>query len=79
MQLKDLKTGDKAIITGIKAGEKIYRAKLLAMGLLPGTEFVVIRVAPLGDPIEIKIRGFALSLRKNEAKLLQIVSCPGLL
>jgi ferrous iron transport protein A len=39
---------------------------------LPGTEFRVSRIAPLGDPIEIIVRGFALSLRKNEADLLEL-------
>ena len=68
----ELKTGDKAYIRAVGKGDKVYRQKLLAMGLTPGTEFSVIRVAPLGCPIEIKIRGFALSLRKNEAQLLQI-------
>jgi ferrous iron transport protein A len=40
---------------------------LLAMGLTPGTEFTVTRHAPLGDPVEILVRGFKLSLRKDEA------------
>jgi ferrous iron transport protein A len=40
------------------------------MGLTPGTEFTVIRVAPLGDPVEIRVRGFHLSLRKQEADTL---------
>jgi ferrous iron transport protein A len=42
------------------------------MGLIPGTTFVVSRIAPLGDPIEITVRGFALSLRKGEAVILKI-------
>ena len=42
------------------------------MGLTPGTEFTVIRVAPLGDPVEIQVRGFHLSLRKQEADTLII-------
>jgi ferrous iron transport protein A len=54
-----------------KAGQA-YRKKLLAMGLTPRTEFIVTRFAPLGDPIEIKIRGFSLTLRKNEADVLLI-------
>jgi ferrous iron transport protein A len=40
------------------------------MGLTPGTEFTVIRVAPLGDPVEIQVRGFHLSLRQQEADAL---------
>jgi len=72
MQLKDLKVGLNARITGIAAGEKVYRQRLISMGLLPGTEFKVSRIAPLGDPVEITVRGFALSLRKGEASILQI-------
>jgi ferrous iron transport protein A len=49
-----------------------YKGKLLSMGLTPGTEFKVIRVAPLGDPIEISVRGFHLSLRKQEADALVV-------
>ena len=65
--LKDLTIGDTARVVGFKHTNRAYRRQLLAMGLTPGTEFSVLRYAPLGDPIEIKLRGFALSLRKNEA------------
>ncbi len=51
---------------------KAYKKKLLAMGLTPGTEFTVTRVAPLGDPVEILVRGFKLSLRKDEAAALVV-------
>lgn len=72
MQLGNMKVGSKGRIIKILPGEKVYRQRLMAMGLLPGTEFEVSRIAPLGDPIEIRVRGFALSLRKNEAKIIQI-------
>ncbi|AFZ43040.1 FeoA family protein [Halothece sp. PCC 7418] len=52
--------------------KKAYKKKLLAMGLTPGTEFTVTRVAPLGDPVEILVRGFKLSLRKEEAAALVV-------
>ena len=42
------------------------------MGLLPGTEFIVSHIAPLGDPVEITVRGFSLSLRKGEASILTV-------
>ncbi len=42
------------------------------MGLTLGTEFTLVRIAPLGDPIEISVRGFSLILRKNEAKILKL-------
>ncbi len=72
MQLREMKIGAKGRITGINAGERVYRQRLIAMGLLPGTEFVISRIAPLGDPVEITVRGFALSLRKGEAGILSI-------
>lgn len=72
MNFTDLKAGQKARITALAAGEKVYRQRLIAMGLLPGTEFTVVRLAPLGDPVEIEIRGFALSLRKDEASIIKI-------
>jgi len=72
MQLGKMKIGEKGKIAKILMGESIYRQRLIAMGLLPGTEFVVTRIAPLGDPVEITVRGFALGLRKGEAGILQI-------
>lgn len=49
-----------------------YRRKLMSLGLTPGTCFSVQRVAPLGDPVEISVRGFRLSLRRDEAAALQV-------
>ncbi len=49
-----------------------YKGKLLSMGLTPNTVFKIIRVAPLGDPVEILVRGFHLSLRKQEADALVV-------
>ena len=72
MKFSDLKIGQKARITAIDKGDQVYRQRLIAMGILPGTEFTVSRMAPLGDPIEIQVRGFALSLRKDEAAILKI-------
>ena len=65
--LGQLAVGEKAVIKGFVEGQKEYRAKLLAMGLTKGIELELTRVAPLGDPLEISIRGFSLSLRKAEA------------
>lgn len=72
MKFNQLMQGVKARIINLSGGEPLYRKRLIAMGLLPGTEFYVTRVAPLGDPIEITIRGFSLSLRKEEAVLMNI-------
>lgn len=72
MLLKDISIGQRARILGFNEGSQTYRRKLLAMGLTPGVEISVIRVAPMGDPIEIKVRGFAMSLRKIEADALNV-------
>lgn len=70
--LKDLSIGECGKIIGFDKTGKAYRKRLLAMGLTPGTEFSVTRFAPMGDPVEIKLRGFALTLRKDEADILVI-------
>ncbi len=72
ISLKMLAIGDHGKIAGFDKTGKAYRKRLLAMGLTPGTDFVVTRFAPLGDPVEIKVRGFSLTLRKNEAAVLLI-------
>lgn len=72
MRLNDLTVGQKARILALTGGKSLYRQRLISMGLLPGTEFTVTRIAPLGDPIEIMVRGFALSLRKDEAGMLRL-------
>ncbi len=66
-RLGHLAVGDYAVVSGFEKGAREYRAKLLAMGLTKGIKFQVMRVAPLGDPIEISVRGFSLSLRREEA------------
>jgi ferrous iron transport protein A len=49
-----------------------FRHKLLAMGLTPGVTVTVVQVAPLGDPIQVYLRGFTLSLRKKECQLIEV-------
>ena len=71
-KLKDLGPGETARVLGFEPGHRAYRRKLLSMGLTPGIEFEVLRFAPLGDPVEIRLRGFDLSLRRDEADLLKI-------
>ena len=66
MTLKELKPGEKGIVQSI--GEKgPIRRRIMDMGVTPGAEVKIVKVAPLGDPIEINIRGYELSLRKEEA------------
>jgi len=66
--LADLPVGSRAKIAGFDKTHKEYRQKLISMGLTPSTPFVVTRVAPMGDPVEIMVRDYNLSLRKDEAK-----------
>jgi len=72
ISLRDMTVGEKGKVIAFQKGNKSYRKKLLAMGLTPGTAFSVTRYAPMGDPVEIKVRGFALSLRKDEAETLLV-------
>jgi ferrous iron transport protein A len=70
--LREIPIGKVGKVVGYDQALRGYKGKLLSMGLTPGTEFTVIRVAPLGDPVEIQVRGFHLSLRKQEADALII-------
>lgn len=72
MTLKELLVGDRAKVIGYLQSGGAYRRKLLSMGLTPGAELSVTRVAPMGDPMEIRVRGFALSVRKDEAAALSV-------
>lgn len=72
IRLGELRAGERGRVIGYQCGDRSYREKLLSMGLTPGTEFSVTRLAPLGDPVEINVRGYAVSLRKDEARLLRV-------
>ena len=69
--LSDLTPKAKAKVKRIE-GEGNLKRKLLDMGILPGVVFEVIKLAPLGDPIEIKVKGYNLSLRKGEARQVSV-------
>ena len=67
MTLDKLEIGQKAVIKST-GGEPAIRRRLLDIGLIPKTVVFIRKVAPLGDPIEINLRGFELTLRKEDAK-----------
>ena len=69
--LKDLNVGTKARIIKV-GGNAVLKKRLLTMGVVPGTEVSVDNVAPLGDPIDVALKGFHLSLRKEEAELIDV-------
>ena len=77
IKLGDLKVGERGQVTGFGPGDTAHRQKLLSMGLTPGAEFTVMRVAPLGDPVEVRVRGADLSLRGDEASDLLIERIAG--
>ena len=69
--LNDLKPGQEGTVVSI--GEKgPMKRRIMDMGVTPGTLIKVIKVAPLGDPIEVNIRGYELSIRRAEAEQIQI-------
>ena len=72
MTLADLKAGELAEITGYTLGNAAYRAKLLALGLTHGVQLKILNVAPLGDPFEIAVRGYHLSLRRDEVGVIKV-------
>ena len=66
-KLKDVAVGDKAIVKRL-SGEGALKRRIMDMGVTKGVEVLVRRVAPFGDPIEVTVRGYELSLRKAEAE-----------
>ncbi|ABL78374.1 FeoA family protein [Thermofilum pendens] len=71
-KLSELKPGEKGIVTRVE-GPSAVRKRLLDMGLVKGTEVVVIRRAPLGDPIELLVKGYNLSIRKAESDYVYVL------
>ena len=71
MTLNELKTGSSGIITAV-GGDGPLRCRLLDMGLIPHTRVTLQKVAPMGDPIEIRVRGYELTLRKADAAMVQL-------
>lgn len=71
MQLGDMAVGDVAAVVNV-SGEGKLRKRLLDLGLTKGVRVTLVRKAPLGDPIEIELRGFRLSLRKTEASIVEL-------
>ncbi len=71
MTLNDLKIGESGIITAV-GGEGALRLRLLDMGLIPKTLVRVQKVAPMGDPIQIQIRGYELTLRREDAQRIEV-------
>ena len=65
MTLGDAKVGSTVVVTKIE-GDSAYKRRIMDMGITKGSELYIRKVAPLGDPVEITVRGYELSVRKNE-------------
>ncbi|MBR4990903.1 MAG: ferrous iron transport protein A [Oscillospiraceae bacterium] len=70
--LRDAKIGDAVKVIKLH-GEGAVRRRIMDMGITKNVEIFVRKVAPLGDPIEINVRGYELSLRKSDAEMIEIV------
>ena len=69
--LKDVKVGDTVVIEKLH-GEGALKRRVMDMGLTKGTEVYVRKVAPLGDPMELTVRGYELSVRRADAELIEV-------
>ncbi len=71
MTLKDVKIGQSVTIKQLH-GEGAVRRRIMDMGMIKGTKIKVRKVAPLGDPIELTVRGYELSIRKADAEMIEV-------
>lgn len=69
--LKDAKVGDTLVVTRVN-GEGAVRRRIMDMGITKNVEIFVRKVAPLGDPMELNLRGYELSLRKADAEMIEV-------
>ena len=69
MTIDDLQIGQQGTITTV-GGEGALRLRFLDMGLIPGTKVQLRKVAPMGDPIQIQVRGYELTIRREDAKMI---------
>lgn len=70
--LSDLKIGQKAIVLGLRLDKPEVRRHLLDMGITKGTEILIKKVAPMGEPVDIELRGYELCIRKEEMKNIDV-------
>ena len=69
--LKDVKVGETAVVLKL-TGEGAVKRRIMDMGVTKGTKISVRKVAPLGDPIEVSVRGYELSIRKADAQMILV-------
>ena len=71
MTLGDAKVGSTVVVTKIE-GDSAYKRRIMDMGITKGSELYIRKVAPLGGPVEITVRGYELSVRKDDAQCVQV-------
>ena len=71
MTLGDAKVGSTVVVTKIE-GDSAYKRRIMDMGITKGSELYIRKVAPLGDPVEITVRCYELSVRKDDAQCVQV-------
>ena len=71
MTLGDAKVGSTVVVTKIE-GDSAYKRRIMDMGITKGSELYIRKVDPLGDHVEITVRGYELSVRKNDAQCVQV-------
>ena len=71
MTLREVKVGDKCTVARLH-GEGAVKRRIMDMGLTKGVEVYVRKVAPLGDPMELTVRGYELSIRKADAEMVEV-------
>ena len=70
--LKDIKCGETAIVAKLN-GDGAHKRRIMDMGITKGVEIFVRKVAPLGDPMELNVRGYELSVRKGDAEMIEVL------
>lgn len=71
MTLGEAKVGSTVVVEKIQ-GDSAYKRRIMDMGITKGSELYIRKVAPLGDPVELTVRGYELSIRKNDAQCVQV-------
>ena len=71
MTLGEAKVGSAVVVEKIE-GDGAYKRRIMDMGITKGSELYIRKVAPLGDPVELTVRGYELSIRKNDAECVQV-------
>ena len=69
--VKDLRVGESSVVIKLY-GEGALRRRIMDMGITKGTKVTLRKVAPLGDPLELRVRGYELSIRKSDAEMIEV-------